>query len=425
MAQAVSLARRITYRRPWLYPAQQAAIFDGRDIQGQPARIAAVEATTKAGKTASCIAWLIEQALLQTPHNGNCWWIAPVYAQAKIAFRRAKEGLRLGAIPFKANEADLTITLPNRVTLWFKSGEKPDNLYGEDVYAAVIDEASRLREEAWFAVRSTLTATRGPIRIIGNVKGAKNWFFKLARRAEAGEIGYSYAKLTAYDAIAGGVLAEEEIISAKRDLPEAVFNELYLAQPNDDGSNPFGLTHIAKCLRPALSTDPTVACGGDLAKSVDWTVVIGLDRSAQMTGFDRWQSDWDATEKRLINNIDRVPTLIDSTGVGDPIVERIQKHRRNVNGFVFSSTSKQQLMERLAVGIQHHELGIIDGPVRAELENFEFVYTRTGVLYSAPEGYHDDCVMALALAYKQFCDSRPLLDVSGPTNIGRVSPWFG
>jgi hypothetical protein len=33
-----------------------------------------------------------------------------------------------------------------------------------------------------------------------------------------------------------------------------------------------------------------------------------------------------------------------------------------------------------------------------ELETFEYEYTRTGVRYSAPEGLHDDCVCALALA---------------------------
>ena len=33
-----------------------------------------------------------------------------------------------------------------------------------------------------------------------------------------------------------------------------------------------------------------------------------------------------------------------------------------------------------------------------ELETFEYVYTRTGVRYSAPDGLHDDCVCALALA---------------------------
>ena len=37
----------------------------------------------------------------------------------------------------------------------------PDSLYGEDVYGAVIDEASRMKEDAWVAIQSTLTATRG------------------------------------------------------------------------------------------------------------------------------------------------------------------------------------------------------------------------------------------------------------------------
>ncbi|WP_177236910.1 hypothetical protein [Bradyrhizobium sp. Rc3b] len=71
--------------------------------------------------------------------------------------------------------------------LRFKSAEKPDNLYREDVWACVMDEASRMREEAFHAVRSTLTATRGPIHIIGNVKGRKNWFYIGCRKAEAKE----------------------------------------------------------------------------------------------------------------------------------------------------------------------------------------------------------------------------------------------
>jgi hypothetical protein len=33
-----------------------------------------------------------------------------------------------------------------------------------------------------------------------------------------------------------------------------------------------------------------------------------------------------------------------------------------------------------------------------ELEQFEYELTRTGVRYSAPTGYFDDCVCALSLA---------------------------
>ena len=283
---------RAEYVRPWLYPRQREAIFDCVDIEGKPARYALIEASTKAGKTVGCMAWLMEQAFIHGRPGRNYWWVAPVYPQAKIAFRRIKRGLPKAM--FKANETEMSLELPNGAVVWFKSAEKPDNLYGEDVFAAVIDEASRCREDSWIAVRSTLTATKGPVRIIGNVKGRTNWHFKLARKAEAGEIGMSYAKLNAYDAAAGGVLDLKEIEDAKRLLPENVFRELYLAEPSEDEGNPFGMAYIRACVAP-LSTQPTAAVGIDLAKSIDWSVALGLDRFGVTCGFDRWQSPWEAT----------------------------------------------------------------------------------------------------------------------------------
>lgn len=148
-----------------------------------------------------------------------------------MSYRRMKRGLPRGL--YKANDGEQRLTLPNGATIWFKSGEKPDNLYGEDVYAAVIDEASRVREESWWALRSTLTATGGPVRIIGNVKGRANWFYKLARRAEQGEPGMHHAVITAQDAVSAGILPQEEIDAARRDLPQHVYRELYMAEPSD------------------------------------------------------------------------------------------------------------------------------------------------------------------------------------------------
>lgn len=412
----------IVYQRPWLYPAQQKAIFDAVDLEGLPARYSIIEASTKAGKTVGCMAWLTEQAFVNGRPGRNYWWVAPVYPQAKIAFRRIKRGLPKAI--YLANETELTITLANGAVLWFKSAEKPDNLYGEDVYAAVVDEASRCREDSWVAVRSTLTATRGPVRIIGNVKGRTNWHYQMARKAEAGAPGMAYSKLTAYDAVEGGVLAASEIEDAKNLLPDKVFRELYLAEPSDDEGNPFGMDFIRACLRP-LSAEVPVAIGVDLAKSTDWCVAIALDRNGDVCGFDRWQGPWETTENRILSLIGRCPTLIDSTGVGDPIVERLQKKRRNVTGYTFSSSSKQKLMEGLAVAIQTGAVGYPDGPIRSELQLFEYRYIRTGVKYSAPDGYHDDCVMALALAVEQYRLVNPSLRNAKPGGGVRVSPWLG
>jgi hypothetical protein len=388
MAIATPRPTELRYRRPWLYAKQRDAIFT-------PARYAVVEASTKSGKTVGCMVWLAEQAM-QGQAGQNFWWVAPIFQQAKIAYRRIKRGLP--AELYTANDTDLTLTLPNGAVLWFKGADKPDSLYGEDVYAAVIDEASRCKEESWHAVRSTLTATRGPVRIIGNVKGRKNWAYHLARRAESGEPDMAYAKITAHDAVAAGVLAGDEITDAQRLLPEGVFKELYLAEASDDEGNPFGMAAIRACIAP-LSPAPPTAWGWDLAKSLDWTVGIALAQEGQTCRFERWQAPWEATIPRIQTLTGGTCALVDSTGVGDPVLERLQKTPESrYEGYKFSASSKQQLIEGLAVTIQHQEIRYPAGPIVAELESFEYVYTRTGVHYAAPEGLHDDCVCALALA---------------------------
>lgn len=391
------------YERPWMYDKQRNAFFNN-------ARYSLCEASTKAGKTVGGIAWLFEQAF-QGKSGQNFWWVAPVYPQAEIAYRRMRTAIPM-QLQTSARESDLQIILINGTIMKFKSGEKPDNLYGEDVFAAVVDEASRLREESWHALRSTVTATRGPIRFIGNVKGRKNWFYNLCRRAEAGEQDMSYHKIVAADAIAAGVLAQEEIEGAKRELPENVFRELYLAEPSDDGGNPFGLGAIERCIAP-LSNKPPKVWGWDLAKSVDWTVGIALDEDGAVCRFFRWQRPWIETIRDVKLATGRGKALVDSTGVGDPVLEHLQQHGgTNYEGYNFNPSSKQRLMEGLAVKIQSRAITFPAGVIVKELNEFEYEYTRTGVRYTAPEGLHDDCVMALALACFHQLHAQPLVRIS-------------
>jgi len=303
---------------------------------------------------------------------------------------------------FKANQSELTIQLQvNGAIIAFKSGENPDSLYGEDVFAAVFDEATRAREEAWWALRSTLTATRGPVRIIGNVRGRKNWVYRLARSSDQ----VAYSRITAWDAVEAGIVDRQEILDAQRELPEHIFKELYEALPSDDGGNPFSLRHIqAAALSEAPPvTGPVVVYGVDLAKSTDWTVVVGLDVFGYVVEFHRWQSSWENTKEQLIQILGSTPTLADATGVGDPVVESLQTvEGTHVEAFVFTSSSKQMLMEGLRQRIQLSELSWTEDVITDELEQFEYQYTRTGVRYSAPSGVHDDTVCALALAAKMW-----------------------
>jgi hypothetical protein len=396
----------LTYKRPSLTDYQKAII----DCE---ARYTVTEASTKAGKTASHMIWLFEQAW-RGRSGMNFWWIAPVYSQAKIAFNRFKSQLNFKtkkALPhglighevfYKENKSELSLTMPNGAVIWFKSADNPDTLYGDDVHAAVFDEFTRAKQEAWFALRSTLTATGGRCKFIGNVKGKGNWGYKLAQmaRQEHGNGVYAYFRITAYDAVEAGILTLEEVEDARINLPEHVFKALYLAEASDDGTNPFGERHIFACQKP-LSELPAVCYGVDLAKSVDYTAIVGLDAYGNVCHLERFQLDWHATKLRILA-LPLVPTLVDSTGVGDPVVEDLQRENTHIEGFKFTRSSKQQLIEGLAVAIQQQLVGLPEGVLVEELLNFEYEHTRTGTRYTAPEGMHDDCVIALGLAYKKY-----------------------
>ena len=303
-----------------------------------------------------------------------------------------------GGLAFLPKGFRLAIAHYNGATLWFQGGDDPDYLYGQDVHAAVIDEASRVKEATWHAVRSTLTKTQGPIRMIGNVRGRKNWFYKMARKAEIGEDQrMAYHKLIAADAVFAGVLTSEDIDDARATYPENVFRELYLAEPSDDEGNPFGYEQIQRCVAPLSSLRPDV-WGWDLGKRQDWTVGIALDRNGCVCKFHRFKGDWEVITQRILAETGRTAALVDSTGVGDPILERLQREARNFEGYGFTGPSKQKLMEGLMVAIQRQEIHYPEGFIVDELESFEYVYTATTVRYAAMDGYHDDCVCALALA---------------------------
>lgn len=385
------MTETITLELPPLYTKQHCAIYNR-------ARFTFIEASTKAGKTHGCLIWQIHQCF---DRIGIHWWVAPSGEQANMAYERAK-GYLDGSL-YRANDTRRELRLANGSVWRFRTGELPNLLYGEDLQSAVIDEASRMREAAFIAIRSTLTATRGPCRIIGNVAGKKNWFWRLSRKAARGErADMSYHKLTAFDAVEGGVFPLEELEAARDILPDHTFRELYLAEATEDGTNPFGLRKIADCVIGYLSTRPVVAWGWDLAKTTDWTVGVGLDKYGCMADFIRFQNGWDMTTDRIARAVGKTFAVVDSTGNGDPIVERLQKRCENLNGFTFTSRSKPQLIEGLATTIAMREVRFPEGILKDELDIMETTMVRsqgrTTPRYNAPDGSHDDCVIALGLA---------------------------
>ena len=423
-----------TYSRPWLYPQQEQALFTEK-------RFGVIEASTKTGKTTGALVWLFEQALLSPGRSGEYWWVAPSTTQARMAHNRLVQ-LMPPRFARVRRSSPFTVTLPHGNVISFRTGENPDLLYGEDVKAVVLDEYTRMREDTWWAIQTTLTATNGLARLIGNVRGTLGWGYRVARLAEAGDPDWHYARLSWRDGVAAGLIDPETIATARRQLPVSVFQELYEARATEGDTHPIGLEAIAACatLDPPAATEPIV-WGWDLGRSQSWTAGVALDARGQVCRVERFQNDWQRTVDRIVAATGSAVALVDATpgSVGDPILMMLQQEGREARflPFQFTAQTRDALLVELAATIQRGEVALpCDGRLRAELEALEWQATAQHVWrYGFPPGMTGDLVMALALAIRQWNVSStsrhgrggaPLV-VEGESVEGRVrrqGSWF-
>lgn len=320
-------------------------------------------------------------------------YITPTYQLAKTFFSKL-----IKVVPFENNKSDLIINFPNDGQVMFFTGERLDALRGRKFHLVVIDEASFIPdlEDGWLnSIRPTLTDYIGKALFLSTPKG-KNYFYSLFLKGVSGESDWQSFKFTTFD---NPYIDKHEILDAQNQIPAAVFQQEYLADAMENASNPFGSQHINDCVRQQ-SNKEAMYFGIDLAKSFDWSVIIGLDVDGCVAHYERFQKDWKSTKEQITKLDKNKPIVIDSTGVGDAITEDLQKHFNSMYGFKYTSSSKQQLMELLASKIHKKEVFYPSGAIKEELDIFEYQFTATGVRYNAPSGFHDDCVNALALAVK-------------------------
>lgn len=349
------------------------------------------------GKSALAVNLLSEVALSGNPVG----YFTPTYKLLDGTYQECVDAL--APIITRKNEHQfIEIETGGRIDFWSLENELAGR--SRKYKRIIVDEAAFVKNlwTLWTqSIRATLTDMKGDAWMLSTPRG-KNDFFKFYTKGKdlLDERWMSWQKST----YTNPYIDPLEVDDAKADLPELAFQQEYMAQFSENLANPFGAVFIAQCTFPQ-STAPAVCYGIDLAKSFDYTVIIGLDANAQVCHFERFQKDWHST-KAAIRLLPRKPMSADSTGVGDPIVEELQSEGLDLQGVKFTSTSKQQLMVGLVTAIQQRKITFPEGAIVDELEIFEYLFTANGVKYSAPDGFHDDCVMALALAYQCYLQRR-------------------
>ena len=97
-------------------------------------------------------------------------------------------------------------------------------------------------------------------------------------------------------------------------------------------------------------------------------------------------------------------TLIEVNSIGDVVFEQLKSKYNNIQPFVTTSKSKQEVIEGLILDFNEGNVKIpskkLFQPLYDELGYFTYEYnpkTRS-IKYTHPNGLHDDCVISLCLA---------------------------
>jgi len=378
-------------------------------------------------------------------HNGGgeFGWVAPTYNVAERGVEAFKTVCGdvvavIGRAPCRVEIPGLNGSPISRV--WFLSADNPDNIRGFGFRGLVIDEAASIPVDVWhYVLRPTIAQTLGWAVFVSTPKG-RNWFYDLFTRGlDPRETDYASFR---FPSNASPYFPAKEWEEAKRTLPADVFRQEYEAEFLEDSAGVF--RNIEGCLINASMVEGgrlevegagyhrTVVIGCDVAKHTDWTVLIAMDaETGRCFAMERFNHlDWPIQKERILGFVRkyRGRLILDASGVGDPIYDDLKQVCGDIEAFKFTVPSKTALVQRLSVAVEQRKVSWpgtqrgfeqppspgYGGPgkdaketkvgnewdiLTNEMRRYEYQISPSGgITYGAPSGYHDDCVMALALA---------------------------
>lgn len=341
-------------------------------------------------------------------------WFSPTYKMMAEVWREAVRILK--PITRSTNSQEKRIDLITGGVFDFWSLENPDAPRGRKYARIVIDEAAMVAwlKEAWQeAIRPTLTDYRGGAYMLSTPKGM-NFFhecFALGQDQANAEWASFQMPTTA-----NPYIDPREVEAARQELPEMVFRQEYLAEFLQNEGAVF--RNISACLNakpttPAEHKGHKIILGLDWGQKNDFTVACYLCATCnQEVEIDRFNKiEWAFQRQRIKTGYDKwsVSTgLVELNSIGSPNYEALRPECPSLRGFETTGASKPPLIQSLALALERTEVQWLNDPVgKAELMAYESkISAQTGrVSYSAPEGQHDDTVIARALANKARTDN--------------------
>lgn len=376
-----------------------------REIRASRSKRNVVCAGRRAGKTTLAAMVAVEKAL----RGRRVLLASPTQDQADAFWEKAKRylGELIQAKVIYKNEQRRIIEFPVAMgggRIRAKTAWDADTLRGDYADFLVLDEFALMKSSAWDLVGAPMLLDNdGDAWFISTPRRKNHFHSRYVMGLQDGERWQSW-HFTSMDNPHLSPVALEEI---QMDMgADDIRQEIYAEFLDNEGAV---FRNIANCLvHPEDVGDHEghdIYAGVDWGKQQDFTVIsVGCADCKVEISQDRFNKiDYTFQRERLKVALEKfgvASTLIELNSVGDPNFEMLQRDGLVVTGFDTTTKTKPPLIENLALALEREEWKFLDIPVAtAELEAYERkVSLTTGrSTYSAPEGVHDDTVIARAL----------------------------
>ena len=403
--KSLSSSTEISIRLPELHPGQQM-------VADCPARFILVVAGRRWGKTTLGIYMVLREALM----GGRSWWVAPTYRQGQEAWvplkRAASEYLK--SLCQRIRERDMSIEFTTGGLIEVRSADNPQRMRGAGLSLAVLDEAAQIRAETFYEVILPALIDRNGRALLITTPYGSNWIRDLYEKITKGELANNpewaafHFKTTDNPFLPSDSI--QSIISAYRAVASSheVFAQEILGEFVDFSSTPFA--EAVRSARADFEPQGPFIMGVDFGGNVDPTGIVIYDAGADGFVYAENLPPGQGLTRLLDEIVLRAEynsvslVCAEGNGLGTYLVGELQDrlYRKNIPFVDFWTThdTKLEILRRLQMAFESGTkiMSGLDELVE-QLASYRIISHGGRTVMSAPHGFHDDLVIAAALAY--------------------------
>jgi hypothetical protein len=291
----------------------------------------------------------------------------------------------------------------------FRSAERPESWEGFGYDKMFLNEAGIILQNDYLwnhAIKPMMWDYRCRAVIGGTPKGQGEFHSLYQRGLDPEQPDYRSFKFSSFD---NPKIPHDVILDDMKTMTQAaIAQEIYADFLDDNGVVFRHVKDIATLPNSMVNPIPghVYVIGCDVAKLVDYTVITVYDRTTNWQTFQmRFNTlEWPSIRARIKDvsmRYNNALVYLDSTGVGEPTYDDLQREGVPVEHITLTNTLKKQIIDKLSNYIELRRIRMFNDEMTIrEFNSFTYDISEKSrrFIYGAPIGFHDDIVIAHALA---------------------------